>query len=116
VRVTDNGSPALSASNTFTVVVREVNLGPTLSFITDRTVNENSTLSFAVTATDPDLPANKLSYSIVSGPAGANIDSASGVFTWTPSEAQGPSTNLFTVRVSDDAASPLSSEELHRSS
>jgi hypothetical protein len=30
------------------------------------------------------------------------------LFTWTPTEAQGPSTNQITVRVTDNGASPLS--------
>jgi hypothetical protein len=30
------------------------------------------------------------------------------VFTWTPGEGQGPSTNTITVRVTDNGASPLS--------
>src|SRR5206468_2303713 len=38
---------------------------------------------------------------------GASIDS-SGVITWTPSEAQGPSTNTFTTVVTDNGTPPLS--------
>src|SRR5213078_4751471 len=53
------------------------------------------------TAADEDLPANVLTYQLVSPPTGASIDS-SGVITWTPSEAQGPSTNTFTTVVTDN--------------
>lgn len=35
-------------------------------------------------------------------PAGAAIDSATGVFSWTPSEADGPVQFDVTVRVTDD--------------
>jgi hypothetical protein len=106
-RVVDNGSPPLSATNSFVVVVTEVNSAPTLPNIADRTVNELVGMSVSDTATDTDLPANALTYSFLSSPTGATI-SGSGIINWTPSEAQGPSTNLFTIRVVDNGAPPLS--------
>ncbi|GEM_PF-4906808 len=42
-----------------------------------------------------------LTYALVNPPAGAAID-ANGVITWTPSEAQGPSTNVITTVVTDN--------------
>src|SRR5439155_17203411 len=61
------------------------------------------------TATDEDLPANTLTFSLEPGaPAGASINSTNGVFSWTPTEAQGPSTNLITVRVTDNGSPPSS--------
>ncbi len=54
------------------------------------TVDEQTLLTFTATATDADLPANTLTFSLSGEPAGALIDPVSGVFTWTPSEAQGP--------------------------
>src|SRR5207248_1661246 len=50
-------------------------------------------------ASDPDYPANSLTYSLT-GPNNASID-ANGVITWTPSAAQDLSTNLFTTVVTD---------------
>jgi hypothetical protein len=48
-------------------------------------------LTFTATATDPDIPANTLSFSLDEGaPAGAAIHSTTGVFTWTPTSAQAP--------------------------
>jgi hypothetical protein len=41
-------------------------------------------------------------------PSGASIGPATGLFTWTPTAAQTPSTNAFTVRVTDNGAPPLS--------
>src|SRR5690606_667490 len=52
-------------------------------------------------ATDADLPANTLTYSLVETPTGASINAVTGVFTWTPTEAQGPGNYTFKVRVSD---------------
>lgn len=106
-RVVDNGTPPLSATNSFTVTVTEVNSAPTLPNIADRTINELTAMTVTDTATDTDIPANTLTYSFLSSPTGATI-SGSGVINWTPTEAQGPSTNLFTVRVVDNGSPPLS--------
>jgi hypothetical protein len=45
-----------------------------------------------------------LAFSLQAGaPAGAAIDAASGAFTWTPSEQQGPGTYSVNLRVTDDS-------------
>jgi hypothetical protein len=108
VKVTDSGTPALSDEGSFKVTVAEVNTAPVLTAPTDLTISEQATLVVSVSATDVDLPANILSYSLVGAPAGMAINSASGTITWTPTEAQGPSTNTVTVRVTDNGAGALS--------
>jgi hypothetical protein len=107
VVVTDNGSPPLSATNTFIVTVNEVNSPPFLPTQLDRTVNELSTLTVTNTATDPDLPSNGLVYTLLNAPNGVQIDT-NGIVTWTPTEAQGPSTNTIIVVVTDTGQPPLS--------
>jgi len=97
-----------SATNSFTVVVTEVNSPPSLPVIGDQTVAELSTLTVTNTASDSDVPANTLSYTLLSPPANASI-SSQGVVTFTPSEAQGPSTNTITTVVSDGSASATNS-------
>src|SRR4029453_19357791 len=108
VRVIDNGIPSLSDTKSFTVTVNEVNTAPVLAAIANQTVNEGATLSFTVTATDPDLPVNDLTYALEPGaPAGASINATTGLFTWTPNEAQGPSSFVINVRVIDDGIPSL---------
>jgi uncharacterized repeat protein (TIGR02543 family) len=93
---------ALSDCEMVHVTVNEINVIPVLGAIGDQSVNELGTLTFTATATDADLPENTLSYSVVKGvPSGATIDSNSGIFTWTPTEAQGPGSFKFDVCVSD---------------
>src|SRR5205823_2395408 len=53
------------------------------------------------------LPVNTLSYSLQNPPPGATIDN-NGVINWTPTEAQGPSTNTLTTVVTDNGIPPLS--------
>ena len=57
----------------------------------------------AAAATDADLPAETLTYSLVAAPAGATLSPTTGVFTWTPSEGDGPGTFPVTIRVTDSA-------------
>lgn len=86
-----------------TVRVLEVNLPPTVNGVpVEDTIPELTTYTFTATGEDGDLPPNELVFSLVDAPAGASIDGA-GVFTWTPSESQGPADYSFYVRLSDGA-------------
>jgi len=81
--------------------VNEVNTPPVLGSIGDKSVNELTALAFNATATDADLPANTLTYTLGAGaPEGAAI-TAGGAFTWTPSEAQSVRPYDITIIVSD---------------
>jgi hypothetical protein len=75
------------------------NHAPVLAPMANLTVPELAMASFTATATDPD--GDVLAFSLVGAPAGAQIDSGTGRFTWLPSEAQGPGTYTFSVRVTD---------------
>ena len=99
--MTDDGTPNLADSESITVTVDEVNVAPVLAAIGNQTVDEQTLLTFTAAATDADVPANGLLFSLVGAPAGASIDPNSGVFSWTPTEAQGPGSFTFTVSVSD---------------
>jgi hypothetical protein len=109
VIATDNSSPALKATNTFTVTVNESNSPPTLAAIASAVVYAGATVTFTNSATDPDLPANTLTYSLDPGaPAGAGVNLTNGVFTWPTTDAQAGTTYPITVRVSDNGSPPLS--------
>src|SRR5262249_18290443 len=105
--VTDNGTPNLSATNNITVTVNEVNSAPVLPPSTNYTINELTMLTVTNTATDSDIPANVLSYSLVAPPAHASIDT-NGIITFTPDEAQGPGVYPLTTVVTDNGTPNLS--------
>ena len=94
-------------NDTNLLLTLKTNSAPSLTVPTDQTVDELTTLTVTSTATDPD-PDTTLTFSLVSPPSGMTIVPATGVITWTPSEAQGPGTFTITVVVSDDAQTPLS--------
>src|SRR5206468_113011 len=108
VRVSDSGSPTLSRTESFTIVVDEVNRPPLLASIADQVAFAGIELSVTNSATDPDIPTNILTFSLDPGaPEGAIINPTSGVFTWTPTSSQAPSTNLVIVRVTDNGVPSL---------
>jgi hypothetical protein len=101
VVVTDNGTPSLSATNSFQVVVQEVNVPPSLpANLGTRTADELSLLTVTNTATNFNIHSSILGYGLVNPPQGATIN-ASGIITWTPSKAQSPNTNILTTIVTN---------------
>jgi hypothetical protein len=67
VVVTDNGTPSLNDSETVQIQVTQQTVAPTLALIGNKTVNELALLSFTATATDPDIPAQTLTFSLDGG-------------------------------------------------
>ena len=112
IRVTDSGSPNLSATQSFTVVILETNSAPTLTPIASRTIHAGTVLVMTNTASDTDLPTNSLTFSLVTNAvAGASLHPVSGVFTWATTDAQVNTTNSFLVQVIDNGSPNLSDTE-----
>lgn len=93
-----------AASQEFDIVVQERNNPPTWTGPGTRRVTEGQRLAFQLRATDTDLPAQLLTYRLVSGPSGLTV-ATNGLLVWTPTLQQGPSTNRVQVGVSDGSAS-----------
>ena len=81
------------------MTVNEVNTAPVLPLQTNLTINELTLLTVTNTATDSDIPANALTYTLF-GPTNAVIDT-NGIISWMPSEAQGPGVYTLTTVVTD---------------
>ena len=71
---------------------------PVLQGIGPLEVRETDTLSFTASATDAD--GNDLSFSLAGAPAGASINSGTGLFGWIPDQSQ-DGIHLFNVTVRD---------------
>ena len=115
VRVTDSGDPSCSDSEEILVTVNDTvggNLCPVLTEIGNQTVTEGSMLTFTAMATDAN-PGDVLTFSLGGTvPAGASINSSTGVFSWTPTPDQGPGTYPIAVRVSDSAEPACTDSEV----
>jgi hypothetical protein len=108
VRVSDNGSPVLRATNRFDITVREVNLGPSLNPVAGQRISVGQAWSLDLTASDPDRPLQALSFERVTGPA-ALLVAANGRITWTPAVPD-VGTHPVVVRVRDSGSPILSAE------
>jgi hypothetical protein len=84
-----------------------VNVAPVLTVPADQTISELAPYTANATATDADVPANTLTFALVSGPSGLTV-SPSGAIAWTPTGAQGPSVNPVEVKVTDSGSPALS--------
>ena len=100
-----------SPTTTVTITVTETSQAPVLGSIGELDVDEGVELSFTAVATDADVPAQTLTFTLENAPAGARIDAVTGVFSWTPNEADGPDQISFDVVVTDDGAPALEDRE-----
>jgi len=106
--VTDDGVPPMGDSETITITVGNINRPPAFDPIGNRQINEDDTLTFTVTATDPD--GDNLSYSAENLPTGATFEPETGLFLWTPDYGQDG--NYFVIlTVTDDGISPASDSQ-----
>jgi hypothetical protein len=86
------------------------NTAPVWNVISNQIVVLGQALSFTASATDADLPAQTLTFSLgTNAPAGSAINSFSGHFIWTPSVA--PVTNLVSLVVTDNGTPSLSATQ-----
>src|SRR5262249_1910440 len=89
-------------------VAVSANTAPVFAAIPDVLAHVLRPLSIGSVATDADVPANGLTYSVIAAPTNASIGANDGVFHWTPTRDQAPSTNAITLQVLDDGYPALS--------
>jgi len=77
------------------IVVGDADRAPVLDHIGDRSVDENTELSFTLNASDAD--GDILTYSAVDLPNGSTLNSSTGFFAWTPTHEQ-VKTVIFRVK------------------
>ncbi len=118
--VTDDDSispgPMTSQPATVTITVSQFNRPPVLRPIDDPEIDEGGTVLFRAVADDPD-PGDRVSYALqwygrngaqpVPPPSNLYFNSTTGIFIWTPGEADGPGEHRAVIRAIDDAGEPL---------
>ncbi|MEK7685116.1 MAG: putative Ig domain-containing protein, partial [Verrucomicrobiota bacterium] len=112
VTLTAKGTGGSESSKSFQLTVTLGNTAPVLEAIPSRTSHVGQKVAFTARATDSDLPANVLTYSLDPGaPSGAAINPATGVFDWKPAEADSGKSFSITVRVADNGVPALSATQ-----
>jgi hypothetical protein len=99
------------AITSLTGVPIPTNAPPVLSAVGNATITAGQTLLVTNFVTDSDSPAQTLTWSLAAQPAGATINTTSGLITWRAAISQSPSTNLFTVVVTDNGVPSLSTTQ-----
>lgn len=104
--VSDNGLPSLSSTQSFHVIVREVNNAPFfVSPVAEVEVDEGTMLAYTAAASDADVPPNQLAWSLGAGaPAGMTLNAANGLLNWMLAESDGPGEFPVTITVSDNGS------------
>jgi hypothetical protein len=97
--------------NVLILTINGLNHVPTLAAISNRTVLAGATASFTNSASDPDLPAQTLGYSLLNQPVGASVNSSNGIFNWRPSIAQSGTSNYMSVVVTDSGSPSMSATQ-----
>jgi hypothetical protein len=93
------------------------NRAPVINPINDAFIAADEPLRFTATATDPDIPLQNLTFSLDGlAPAGASIDPATGLFTWTPTTAQAAGTHTIIIQVRDNGNPPLTGSTTFKAS
>ncbi len=97
--------PVLNGGSGLTLIT---NSSPLLAILPDWVVHAGARLSFTAAATDADMPTNTLTFELLAGgPPEATIDSHSGAFLWQTTDADAATTNVFSVRVTDNGSPAL---------
>lgn len=99
VRATDDGVGMLSATQSFTVDVTDVNQAPTFTSTPATSADEGVAYAHTITTMDPDL-GDTLTLTLPTAPAGVAFDAVAGTIDWTPTFAD-VGTADFTLRVND---------------
>jgi len=88
----------------------EMNLAPVFDAVGPQSVEERKPWTLTLKATDLNVPAQTLSYKLLSGPAGVGVNATTGEVTWTPGEAEGGRTFDLVFEVADAGTPPLTAQ------
>ncbi len=113
--VVNNGQPPLSNTNSFTLIVNEVNTAPSFANApTDYHIVAGNMFIATNAASDSDIPVNPLTYTLLAGPPGGALmlDSSKGVIGWPTTSATIGNSYTFTNMVTDSNQYALFNQSL----
>lgn len=94
-----------------TGTITPTNHSPVVAAISNRTLIAGQNLIVTNSATDPDVPVQTLTWSSPNAPTNAQLNSASGLFSWRPLMAQSPSTNFISLIATDNGTPNLAATQ-----
>ena len=111
IKVSDNASPAGSATLSTTITVINVNDPPVIATTNLDDAEENTAYLFTIDASDPDV-GDTLTYNLTDGPSWLSVDSLTGALSGTPETADIAENTPVTILVTDNG-SPQDSATLN---
>ena len=106
------GEDAQRFSESITIRVRDPNTSPRLDVKETYTVLAGSPFRLELTAEDDESSSRELTYALEGElPEGAEFNSSSGIFSWSPSENELPREIPVTVTVTDRGDPPMSDQK-----
>ena len=110
VPVTDSSFTYILPAMTVVTFVGRIDAStpPSLAAVADQLMDAGQTLLVTNSATDPNVPPQSLTFSLLNGPAGGTLtplDTTDAQFSWRAPVGQAGTTNLVTVAVSDGGTS-----------
>jgi len=90
------------------------NSAPALTPVADLALHAGMALRMTNSATDADFPPDTLTFSLTTAPPGVGIHPSTGYLLWTLTATNAGTTNLFTVRVTDNGSPALSATNSFR--
>ena len=103
-------SPARCPASVVTFV-GQANNPPALAAIANQTINAGVTFAVTDAASEPDLPAQSLTFALLNSPTNATltaVNSTNARVSWRPLVSQAGTTNLIIVKVADNGSPSLS--------
>ena len=88
-----------------------LNQPPIIAPVPSTNLTAGQTVQVTNSATDPDLPAQTLIWTLLSAPTNAVFDPATGLFTWRPLISQSPSTNPVVLKLTDNGSPSLAATQ-----
>ena len=108
IKATYTGSPSLSGTNSFVIIVSTNLPAPVLTVPATQIIYGGQNLSVFIHATNATFPSHTYVYHTNSTPAGVVVDPATGKLTWLPVNAQWGIKYTLSVRANDQQTPQLS--------